>query len=296
MKPRYHQATAFEAPDIDIANDNAGHNLRPILQDQRLLCENRWKRSRDVLYFIANKSSYDVEPLTILHWWLTAKSRAEYQRSLVRDVDSFTTFRNHVSSECIIAEERAQFLLYNLQSRIKTKAHLLRQCQHRLASRAVCQAPGISVAALEAQWNEMHANLEYVSQWVDRMVLRRETDLQTKLANTQLRESRIAIEQGVIVSRLTRMAFLVIPISCISAIFGMNVRELDPAPSIWVFVAIAMGVTVVTVVAAYLGTTRRLFVAAWEWLWTHRHARAWMPKRTTLPLPPRAPSPPPIYW
>lgn len=279
-----------------MANSNTGNSPRLVFHNQRLFCENRWKRSRDVLNFIADKLNHDVEPVTSIHWWLTMKSRAEYQRSLVRDVDSFATFRNHVSSECIIPEERAHLLLYNLQSRIKTKSHLLRQCQHRLSSRSIPQVPGMSATALEAQWNEMYTNLDYISQWVDRMVLRRETVLQTKLANTQLRESRIAIAQGVIVSRLTSMAFLYIPISCISAIFGMNVRELDPSPSIWIFVAVAAAVTALMFVAAYLKATQRLLVAVWEWLWTHRHVRTWMPKRTSLPLPPRAPSPPPIYW
>jgi Mg2+ and Co2+ transporter CorA len=55
---------------------------------------------------------------------------------------------------------------------------------------------------------------------------------------------------------LTRLAFLYVPLSFVTGIFGMNVREIDGSPlPIWVCVA-ALAVT---------GTCKLATLATWRW-------------------------------
>ncbi|KAI9671369.1 MAG: hypothetical protein M1831_004278 [Alyxoria varia] len=58
---------------------------------------------------------------------------------------------------------------------------------------------------------------------------------QVRLAETQLEESRKAIQQADTIKRLTILAFVYIPIQTVASVFGMNVREFDPDPSVWTF-------------------------------------------------------------
>ena len=52
-------------------------------------------------------------------------------------------------------------------------------------------------------------------------------DLQIQLAQTQLEESRRSIQQNDTVRRLTVLAFIFVPVSTVSSVFGMNVRGID---------------------------------------------------------------------
>lgn len=73
---------------------------------------------------------------------------------------------------------------------------------------------------------------------------------QVQLAETQLEESRKAIQQADTIKRLTILAFVYIPIQTAASIFGMNVGELSSSPSIWIFVAVAVVMLSITVSAA----------------------------------------------
>ena len=73
---------------------------------------------------------------------------------------------------------------------------------------------------------------------------------QFRLGQTQLEESRKAIQQADTIKRLTILAFIYIPIQTASAIFGMNVKELNMNPPIWVFVVVASILLMVTLSAA----------------------------------------------
>lgn len=59
-------------------------------------------------------------------------------------------------------------------------------------------------------------------------------------------ESQKSIAQAQQVNTLTRLAFVYIPMSFIAAVFGMNVKEIDTLPSIWVFFAVAVPFTLVS--------------------------------------------------
>lgn len=73
---------------------------------------------------------------------------------------------------------------------------------------------------------------------------------QVELQQTQLEESRKAIQQADTIKRLTILAFIYIPVQTASSIYGMNLQELTPNPSIWVFVVTALALLVLTLTAA----------------------------------------------
>ena len=78
-------------------------------------------------------------------------------------------------------------------------------------------------------------------------------DLQRELTLVQLEESRRAIEQNQMVKKLTILAFLYLPISTVSSVFGMNVQELQLPqyqPHIRVFCFVLLSVFVFSVLLA----------------------------------------------
>ncbi|OJD15803.1 hypothetical protein AJ78_03983 [Emergomyces pasteurianus Ep9510] len=86
------------------------------------------------------------------------------------------------------------------------------------------------------------------------------------LTKLQIQESRKSIEQAETVKRLTVLAFLYIPLSCVCAAFGMNIREMEPHPSIWVFAAVAVCVTIVTLAAASFRAIMQVLGGLWSFL------------------------------
>lgn len=82
---------------------------------------------------------------------------------------------------------------------------------------------------------------------------------QNRLAETQLKESRKAIQQADTIKRLTILAFIYIPIQTSATIYGMNISEIvqrQRAPSVWTF-----AVTTLVLLAA------TLLAAGWNWTW-----------------------------
>lgn len=73
---------------------------------------------------------------------------------------------------------------------------------------------------------------------------------QARLANSQLEESRKAIQQADTIKRLTVLAFIYIPIQTAAAIFSINVREFDTKPSIWMWAVLVVCLLVATISAA----------------------------------------------
>ncbi|USW56118.1 Putative Mg2+ transporter protein, CorA-like/Zinc transport protein ZntB [Septoria linicola] len=66
--------------------------------------------------------------------------------------------------------------------------------------------------------------------------------------NAMLRESQRAIQQAATVAKLTKLAFLFVPLTLASAFFGMNSTELDNgALSLWVFFAVAIPIVMLSV-------------------------------------------------
>ena len=69
--------------------------------------------------------------------------------------------------------------------------------------------------------------------------------IDTSLAS--IRESKKSIEEAVVVKRLTRLAFVFIPLTYSSSLFGMNIREMTgEGPRIWNFVAVSICIGLIT--------------------------------------------------
>lgn len=83
-------------------------------------------------------------------------------------------------------------------------------------------------------------------------------NLQIQLTTTQLEESRKAIKQADTVARLTILAFIYIPISCVCGIFGMNLIEAPSGYPSWVF-GVTLTIVLITTVAIAMGGRLYLF-------------------------------------
>ncbi|KAL9116509.1 MAG: hypothetical protein Q9187_006966 [Circinaria calcarea] len=84
-------------------------------------------------------------------------------------------------------------------------------------------------------------------------------DGQQELTNSQLEESRKSIEQNDQVRKLTILAFFFVPISTVSSVFGMNVKELQLSeyqPHIWVFAVVVCCVIGASLLLATFGYLR----------------------------------------
>lgn len=81
----------------------------------------------------------------------------------------------------------------------------------------------------------------------------RETDeflrslMQTEVGLMSIQDSQRSIEEAIAVRNLTKLAFIFIPLTFATSVFGMNVNEInDTGPSFWIFVVTALAVAVLT--------------------------------------------------
>ena len=70
----------------------------------------------------------------------------------------------------------------------------------------------------------------------------------------QLKDAEKGIEQTRQVHRLSQLAFAFLPLSFASSVFGMNVKELDPAPSVWKFILVGILLACVSMLLAIWDT------------------------------------------
>ena len=77
-----------------------------------------------------------------------------------------------------------------------------------------------------------------------------QSEVEMDLMVSQLEENRYAIEQAKTVTRLNKLAFIFVPLATVCSAFGMNIRQLDPHPSIWWFACVAIFVTFLGVIIA----------------------------------------------
>lgn len=68
---------------------------------------------------------------------------------------------------------------------------------------------------------------------------------------TSIRESRKSIEEAASVKRLTRLAFVFIPLSYTSSLFGMNIKEINGGiPGLWIFIIVSVSISLVTLLVS----------------------------------------------
>jgi Mg2+ and Co2+ transporter CorA len=88
-------------------------------------------------------------------------------------------------------------------------------------------------------------------------------------------QSQMSIAQSRQINKLTRLAFVYIPLSFISSVFGMNVKEIQANPSIWVFFATAIAFTFLSIcVVSWQNIKKWAYAFArygqelrWRWVW-----------------------------
>ncbi|KAI9720111.1 MAG: hypothetical protein M1828_005839 [Chrysothrix sp. TS-e1954] len=107
----------------------------------------------------------------------------------------------------------------------------------------------------QLQWLEAHFDLLKVQMERHVPTLEHHINIvivaqQVHLAETQLEESRKAIQQADTIKRLTILAFVYLPIQTAGTLFGMNVSELRHQPSVWTFALVTVALLIVTMTAA----------------------------------------------
>jgi CorA-like Mg2+ transporter protein len=86
------------------------------------------------------------------------------------------------------------------------------------------------------------------------LLKRAEVSSGSLVREAQLLEAARGIDQAKKVNSLTLLAYLFLPFSLATGIFGMNVREFSRQPSVWVFVVVALGLSMLGAAAAYWST------------------------------------------
>jgi Mg2+ and Co2+ transporter CorA len=117
----------------------------------------------------------------------------------------------------------------------RSTAHLChRQPIHRPRSNQTPQSQRVQRPQKDIDY--LLARIEILSNRCNRI-----TD--TLLSTMSILESQKSIEQSQQVNKLTRLAFVYIPLSFISSVFGMNVKEIQTNLPMWVFLGTALGFT-----------------------------------------------------
>ena len=134
------------------------------------------------------------------------------------------------------------------------------------------------------QWLRSRRSLQWLLNDIEQVIRSNESRLQIDLVNTQIEESRKAIQQAEVVKRLTALAFVFIPISTVCSAFGMNIQELSHnLPSAWVFATVALAVAISTVICSTELAVNLLWAflsllsssaAAWRDWWQNMHDTA----------------------
>lgn len=176
--------------------------------------------------------------------------------------------RSSEKQQCV---HRCEQKLYSLRACIESAS---KQVDHLLASwdsekyvknpnaewdemeepQASCKKLKESISHFESSYSRMH---DLVMVQKTNIASDMQIDLthrQINLTNLQIQESRQAIAQADTVAKLTILAFVFIPVSTISSIFGMNVREFVEGTRLWMFLLTTALVVGTTLVLANWGT------------------------------------------
>jgi Mg2+ and Co2+ transporter CorA len=94
---------------------------------------------------------------------------------------------------------------------------------------------------------DLKNDLDHLLARIDILSNRCNTISATLLSTMSILKSQKSIEQSEQVNKLTRLAFVYIPLSYISSVFGMNVKEIQSSSPIWVFFVAAISFTLLSV-------------------------------------------------
>lgn len=90
-------------------------------------------------------------------------------------------------------------------------------------------------------------------------IMRRDCESATSLlvSYSQLLCAEEGISQAAEVHQLTKLASLFVPLGVVTSAFGMNVKELDKMPSIWVFAIFAVCISLASFAVMYWSSWKR---------------------------------------
>jgi Mg2+ and Co2+ transporter CorA len=147
-------------------------------------------------------------------------------------------------------------------------------------------SPVERLAAINKQARELEKFLMDSFQLLMSSISVVETQRAADQAKLSMQQAKLSMEQADRTAKLTQLAFVYIPLSFVTSVFGMNIRELsDPVPPIWV-----CGVTLVVVAmatAAFSNSLRyrpdNLLKDLLKHLLSDRYAQALGLPRTAVP-------------
>ena len=88
-----------------------------------------------------------------------------------------------------------------------------------------------------AKYGELLQYIEEVLEDVNKIIRLVREQMQTEIGLLSIQESRRSIDEAISVKRLTQLAFVFIPLSFVTSVFGMNVQEISGnGVKIWIFV------------------------------------------------------------
>jgi hypothetical protein len=142
-------------------------------------------------------------------------------------------------------------LIY-IQESLQNQMARLREDIEAIRTRGAASWPRPADETLEKESVEaakrLEADYESLLQRADTLVERCRLKVDHLTSRAMLAESNKAIEQAREVTRLTRLAFIFIPLSFITSWFGMNVDPIvDGAPQIWIWVAASVPVLIISI-------------------------------------------------
>lgn len=254
-----------------------------------------------VLYFatqLGHSDQTSASVRTTIAEWMLANTRATFRESVKASIDYWRIMSMNITN--IPLDDK---LNDKLDDKVDGKLDFIRQkersvdqfhkaliTQIRQLERAKAEisrsAPTEDSRDLDHHdWQRMETSLKSILADLERMLNKRIQNLQLKMTNVQIEESRTAIRQAETVKRLTTLAFIFIPISATCSAFGMNIQELaDRPPPVWVSLFVMLGVTLTTIVCS-LKTTHNVLWAISRSLGPLKHesmawrARIWLRNR-----------------
>ncbi|KAF3184796.1 hypothetical protein TWF788_005047 [Orbilia oligospora] len=136
-------------------------------------------------------------------------------------------------------------LLRRLQGSIKSKVGA-RSNQISSSSRTNSGNVGYQKGMLQLleELRELTIAVEYTHKRV-------ESDFQALMSSMSIVESRRAISETEVVSKLTQLAFFFIPLSLVAAIFGMNINEFENKLTWWHWLAVSVSSSSLTYILLY---------------------------------------------
>ncbi|KAI9843352.1 MAG: hypothetical protein M1837_006478 [Sclerophora amabilis] len=135
----------------------------------------------------------------------------------------------------------------------------------RIESSSIEQSNEFFVESLK-RFGHLDQKLTRIVAKINEILQKHESETQRTIAQTSLNDAKESMLQAQSVKRLTVLAFIWIPVSAISSIFGTNTKELngDDLPSIWVFFVTALGVTSLVVLSAFSYRFKQPFVEGYK--------------------------------